>query len=494
MITPETRAEIQRLVRVEHLSITKAARTLGIHHSTVRHALDSEGRIPTIVRAKKSMLDPFAALIQQKLDEYPNLTATTLCRMLKDRGYTGSAQTVRHRVMLLRGSRVKKAYMPVTVFAGDEGQVDWAHFGTMVVGRTKRKLSCFIMVLSYSRRIYAKFFFDQTLDSFLSGHVGAFNYFGGVPRQLRYDNLKAAVAERYGQSIRFNPQLLEMAGYYAFKPSACNPYSGHEKGRVERAVRYVRESFFVGKDYMTIDKVNSALALWLTEVSDARTWADDRRRTVKEIFDEEKPRLISLPAEEFSVRQERPVRSGKIPFIRFDKNDYSIPFKLVGQPLSVSADESHVLISRGSEILARHKRSYSGGEKIVMQEHFSGLNTTRPGGETVAARCLFTEILPNASKLFSLMAERGVGLGPATAKLFELLSTYGKDVMSAAIDQALTRRYAEVSYVAQIADQMMRQKKGPVVNLPVNLPAHMPGVDIHVTPHDAATYDDLTKE
>jgi transposase len=85
------------------------------------------------------------------------------------------------------------------------------------------------MVLSYSRMIFAKFFFDQTIDSFLCGHVDGFTYFGGVPRTLRYDNLKAAVAARYGQTIRYNTQLLEAAAHFGFKPSACNPYSGHEK-------------------------------------------------------------------------------------------------------------------------------------------------------------------------------------------------------------------------------------------------------------------------
>ena len=253
MISPETRAEICRLVRSEHFSITKTARALNIHHSTVKHVLYNDGRIPTILRIKKSALDPFAGFIQHKLNEYPDIHASTIWRMLKDRGYQGSAQSVRLRMQALRGSRVKKAYMPITVFAGEEGQVDLAHFGTIKVGKAQRKLSCFLMVLSYSRALYAKFFFDQTLDSFLSGHIQAFAYLGGVPRQLRYDNLKSAVAERYGQSVRFNPQLLELAGYYAFKPSACNPYSGHEKGRVERAVRYLRESFFVGREYATID-------------------------------------------------------------------------------------------------------------------------------------------------------------------------------------------------------------------------------------------------
>lgn len=495
MITPETRAEICRLVRSEHFTITRAAKTLGIHHSTVRSAIENEGRIRSAVRTKVSALDPFVPFIQKKIDEYPTVTASAVWRMLKDRGFRGSETTVRTRVATIRGQRQKKAYMPVTVFPGDEGQVDWAHFGPIKVGKAERKLSCFVMVLSHSRALFAKFFFDQTLDSFLAGHVEAFSYFGGVPRQIRYDNLKAAVAERFGQSIRYNSSLLEMAGYYAFKPSACNPYSGHEKGRVERNVRYIRDSFFIGKNFSTLDKINEALAAWLKNVAAQRPWPDDKRKKVLEVWEEEKANLIPLPREPFPVQVQRPVRSGKVPFIRFDRNDYSIPYQLVGQPLSLSANQMDVLIRHGSQLVAQHSRSFSCGERIINQEHFHGLTANRPGAETVAARCYLNELIPGSSELFSLMVERGSSIGPATAKLFELLRSYGKATLKEAVAQAISRRYGEVNYVARICDQIARKdKNSPEPKLPLDLPAEIPGADLHVRPHDSSSYDDLIKE
>ena len=492
MISPETRAEICRLVRSEHFTITKTAKTLNIHHSTVRYALEHDGRIPTKLRTKKSALDPFASFIQYKLNEYPNIHASTLWRMLKDRGYQGCQQMVRLRLQALRGSRLKRAYMPITVFAGEEAQVDWAHFGSIKVGKGQRKLSCFLMVLSHSRALFAKFFFDQTLDSFLAGHIQAFQYFGGVPRQLRYDNLKSAVAERYGQSVRFNPQLLELAAYYAFKPSACNPYSGHEKGRVERAVRYLRESFFVGRGYATIDKLNAGLDEWLSNVAAKRPWPDDRQKTVIEVWQEEKANLISLPQQPFNICVQRPVRSGKIPFIRFDKNNYSIPFQFVGQPLSLSATEQQVRISNGTEQLACHQRSYSCGEKIMIQEHFSGLNLSRPGGHTIAARSYLNELIPETGVLFTIMTERGTALGLAAAKMTELLKMYGKETLTEAIKQAVMHSYGEVSYLARICDQLSRQKN-QVIALPVELPMHLPGALLDIKPHDVSSYDELTQ-
>jgi transposase len=492
MISPETRAEIFRLYKVEHFSITKIAKLTHVHHSTVRNVIDNQGRIATTARPRGSILDAYVGIIQQKLDEYPDICAKTIWLMLKDRGFGGSEQTVRARVQLMRGPRIKRAYMPVTVFPGDEAQVDWAHFGSLTVGKTVRKLSLFVMVLSYSRAIFAKFFFDQTLDSFLAGHVEAFQYFGGVPRALRYDNLKAAVAERYGQTIRYNAQLLQMAAHYGFKPSACNPYSGHEKGRVERSVRYIREGFFIGKQLTTIEKLNTALTDWLGSVAQNRAWVDDRRKTVFEIFDEERPRLISLPGEPFCVHLEKPVRSGKIPFIRFDKNDYSIPYQLVGQPLSLIADHQTITIARAGEVVARHTRSFSGGEKILTQEHFSGLTEHRPGAETVAARCYFAEMIPEAAALFSLMVERGTGIGPATAKMFNLLRTYGKPVLTEAIKQAIERSHAEPNYLAQACEHLSRRRMTPAI-LPIELTPGIPGADLEVKPHDVSSYDTLTE-
>jgi hypothetical protein len=262
------------------------------------------------------------------------------------------------------------------------------------------------------------------------------------------------------------------------------------KGRVERAVRFIRESFFIGQSLTTIEKLNTSLSHWLAEVAQKRPWTDDRQKTVEEVWQLERPALISLSGSPFSVRIEKPVRSGKIPFIRFDKNDYSIPYQFAGQPLSLIADQQTVTLARGSEVIAKHPRSFSGGERIIIQEHFSGLTANRPGAETVAARCYLSEMIPEARDLFGLMVERGSGIGPATAKLFELLRTYGKPILTTAIKQALARSYAEPSYIAQACEHAARKSNSPTI-IPVNLASHIPGAELYVKPHDAATYDHL---
>jgi transposase len=148
--------------------------------------------------------------------------------------------------------------------------VDWGHFGTLQIGAARRALSCFVLVLSWSRAVYARFALDQTLESFLRGHVEAFAALGGIPRVLLYDNLKSVVLERFGEHIRFHPRLLELAGHYHFAPQPCAVARGNEKGRVERTIQYLRHAFFAARRFTTVDDLNAQLTQWITDTAHQR--------------------------------------------------------------------------------------------------------------------------------------------------------------------------------------------------------------------------------
>ena len=203
MISNEVRARIRRLYFGEHWKVGTIATELGLHHETVTRALELDTRTPPLRRVVASIVDPYKPLIQQTLEQYPRLRATRILAMLKDRGYEGSYHQVRRYVRTIRPMNRREAYHRLRTLPGEQGQVDWGNFGKLQVGRARRHLSCFVMVLSWSRAIYARFFWDQKLESFLAGHVAAFEAFGGVPRELLYDNLKSAVLERDGDKVRF---------------------------------------------------------------------------------------------------------------------------------------------------------------------------------------------------------------------------------------------------------------------------------------------------
>jgi transposase len=242
MITPETRVQIRRYFYAEHWKIGTIAQALDVHPDTVRHAIEVE-RFQHAEPLRPSMVDPYLPFVRQVLEQYPRLRATRLYQMIRDRGYSGSVEQLRRTVARLR-PQPREAFLRLQVFPAEQAQVDWAYFGSVMVGRAKRQLSCFVMTLSWSRALYLEFFFDQTTENFLRGHVRAFQDWSGAPRVILYDNLKSAVLERRGDQIHFNPRLLELAADYHFAPRPCQVRAGNQKGRVERSIRFVRDSFW----------------------------------------------------------------------------------------------------------------------------------------------------------------------------------------------------------------------------------------------------------
>src|SRR6266540_3529811 len=242
MISPEQRAQIRRLFHAEHWKIGTIATELGVHADTVRAALETE-RFKRGPAPRTALTDPYFDFIQQTLEQHPRLRATRLFQMLGDRGYRGSVVQLRRVVASLRPPR-QEAFLRLTTLPGEQAQADWASFGTVTIGSAQRRLSCFVLTLSYSRALYLEFFFDQTIENFLLGHVHAFCDWSGCPRTILYDNLKAVVLERCGNAIHFHPRLLELCGHYHFAAQPCRPFRGSEKGRVERAIQYIRHSFF----------------------------------------------------------------------------------------------------------------------------------------------------------------------------------------------------------------------------------------------------------
>ena len=491
MIPPETRVEARRLFFAEHISMNLIAEKLGIHHDTVKDAIEVSKFHPHAV-FRESRVDPYIPFMTKTLEDFPKLRSTRLHQMLADRGFRGSVQQVRRVVARIR-PKVVRAFLPQTMFPGEEAQVDWAHFGTIKVGNAVRALSLFIMVLAYSRMIFARFTLDQTLESFLSCHVRAFRALGGIARVMRMDNLKAGVVERFGSAVRYNPALLEMAGHYCFRPSACNPYSGHEKGRVERQVRFVRDNFWPGRHLRTIDDANRQLAQWLEQIANERPWIENRLRKVKEVWEEEKPRLLPLPEHDFPVIVRHPVRSGKMPFIRFDLNDYSIPYTLVQRPLSLVPSEDEVRIIDGAGEVARHRRSYDRGERVKDEEHFKGLYDTKPGAKTSDAKSFIVNAVPEAEKLLEMMVEQGVPLGKSTKQLLGLLEEHGTQLVREAIRDAIDKGIARTAFISAACRARVEKKKA-MPKVPLVLPNRDGLKQINVTHHDLAGYDSLATD
>jgi transposase len=182
MIPPELHTQIRRLFYAEHWRLHTIAAQLGVHHDTVRRAVESERFLRLGAQIRPSALDPYKAFIIATLEQYPRLRATRLWAMVRERGYPGSAIQVQRYVRTVRPAARAEAYLRLDTLPGEQAQVDWGNFGQIRIGSTTRQLSCFALVLSWSRGAYARFALDQTLESFLRGHVAAFTALHGVSR------------------------------------------------------------------------------------------------------------------------------------------------------------------------------------------------------------------------------------------------------------------------------------------------------------------------
>jgi transposase len=492
MITPEQHAEIRRLYYGEHWKVGTIAAALGLHHETVRAALVNDTQGMRRGTCRPTQLDPYLPLIRDTLAQYPRLRATRLFEMVKSRGYPGSVVQLRRAVRLIRPAATASVYRRLTTLPAEEAQVDWGAFGAIRIGRGVRPLSGFVMVLAYSRAIFALFTVDQTLESFLRGHVEAFATFQGVARTMVYDNLRSAVLERAGTAIRFHPQLLELAGHYHFAPRPCTPGRGNEKGKVERQIQYVRHAFFAARTFADVADLNAQFRRWRDDVAHHRPHPEQRDRTVAQVLAEEQPRLLPLPAHPFETQVLRSVVSGKTPYVRFDRNSYSIPHTHVRRPLTLLASPTMVRVLAGTEEIARHARSYDTGHVIEQEAHVAGLIAATRQANPSSARDRLRLAVPAITTLLERLATRGESLRYHIARLLGLLDDYGPQELTAAVDRALERDALGAGAIAHILETRRRQR-GLKPPLPIALPDR-PGVrDLDVTPHRLETYDDLTR-
>jgi transposase len=228
-ISKELEAKILRYYHVEQWRVGTIARQLGIHHGTVDRVLSQAG-LPKVARPHRpSLLDPYLPFVRETLTQFPQLTASRLYAMVRERGYSGGPDHFRHLIAHYRPRPQPEAYLRLRTLPGEQAQVDWGHFGQFRIGQATRTLMAFVMVLSYSRQIFLRFYLDARMSNFLRGHVAAFEAWNGLPRVLLYDNLKSAVLERQGEAIRFHPTLLALAAHYRFEPRPVAVARGNEK-------------------------------------------------------------------------------------------------------------------------------------------------------------------------------------------------------------------------------------------------------------------------
>ena len=484
-IDEQKRSEIQRLYHAEHWKIGTIARQLGVHRDTVKRALGlSEPQVSSVLRPR--LLDSYAEFIGETLDRYPTLCATRLYDMLEERGYAGSTRTVRRYVQGIRPAPKREVFLRTEPLCGEQAQVDWAHVTKVEVQGGLRVLWLFVIVLAYSRAMWAEFVHDMTSTSLCRSLVRAAAWFGGLPRQFLFDNPKTIVLERNGDDIRFHPRLLQLCGQLRVQPRLCAVGKGNQKGRVERSIRFLRDRFLAGRTITSIAQGNTLLRTFIDDIAHQRPHPRQRERTVAEVLDEERAHLLALPEPLPVTDLYQPVRVDKTAFIRFDTNDYSVPPRYARETLTISCDDQQLKILDREQLVAAHPRCWGRRQTIEAPEHREELLAMRRAARPPKGRDKLTALVPDMAVLFERWLEDSYHLGTAVTRSLKVLELYGDELLALAVNEAIVRDIRDPNALTVICERHRRKRTRPA-SIAVPIPDHVKDCD--VTQHSLSSYD-----
>ena len=320
MIDYQTYCQIRHLFTEKKLGLRQIARELKLGVNTVCKCARRESFQKAKAPPRPSKLDPFKGEIIRLLEQH-DYSAQQIFQQLQERGDPGRYSILKTFVRQVR-PKPRPAFLTLHFEPGQCAQVDWGCAGSVPIGSTRRRLSFFLMVLAFSRKLYLEFTLAETLEHFLSCHQHAFEYFDGVVRQVWVDNCKVAVLSRTAGAIVFNPRYLDFANHYGFQIRACGVGQPQEKGRVENGVGYVKKNFLHGLELSDFQLVNPAARAWLDTVANLRVHGQTHQ-TPQELFAREKLKpLHPLP---YQAARLDTVRVNSQFRIQVDGNQYSVP-------------------------------------------------------------------------------------------------------------------------------------------------------------------------
>jgi transposase len=377
------------------------------------------------------LLDEYRSLIVEWFREYPTLKAQQVHEWLKTRGVTISYPAVVKYTRPFR-KKVPKAYHQLTFLPGEEAQTDWFFIHHPQLG----KLYGFVFLLSYSRYLFAHVFARSSFEFFIEGHIMAFSALGGIPYAIRYDNLSTVVLKRRPE-IQYNPRFLEFSRHYNLEIRLCNPGAGNEKGRVERVIRTLRETFFnTMEKYSSLKALNQALHEWVDHKNHTLHRATEKKPA--DLLAAEK--LRPLPEKPWSnISIHLPVKTTKTAMMIFDTNSYSVPDYLVGKSLSIHSTPDTVLIYDGPKRVASHPRSFDRRLQIINPLH---RNYGKLSGKAKMQR--IHEAIKNLHPSLTDFLDKNQACGEDPQKtayeIFKLMKSHSRGMLLSVASECLKRK------------------------------------------------------
>ena len=353
MLTTEVFMDILALHRQGH-SMRWIAKKLGIHRNTVKKYI-TQKKPPQYTKKKQreSILAPYHQLIRDWLID-DDFSATWIFDKLKGLGYMGGYDTVRCFVREVKGQQARQAYIRFETEPGRQAQMDWADFKITGLDGQSQFVYLFVLVLGFSRAMFACFVQRCTLEAFMDSHIQALHYMGGVPAEILYDNMKHVVIGHKDRKAIFNHEFVHFAAHYGFTPKPCPPYSPWVKGKVERPIDYIRERFWRGYRFESIARANRDLRKWLQTVANQRNHGT-HRQSVAERWQQDKLKLGALPTGDYDTALKVFRKVYKDCQVAYNANRYIVPHHMVGKRILLKIKDGTIRFFHDDELLATYR-------------------------------------------------------------------------------------------------------------------------------------------
>ena len=473
----ESQRQVARDLDLARETVAKYQR-LAVAHDLLRtdQPLPEESVLQALLQANTappqtpSSVEPYRAVVEALLGQGVEMTAIH-ARLCQDYGYGGSYSSLRRFVARIHPP-TSQPMVRVHTRPGEEAQVDFGSAGRFYDPRSgqMRSAHVFVATLSYSRHLYAELVFDQKVPTWIACHRHAFTFWGGVPRRVVPDNLKAAVQDAMIDDPVLGEAYRRMALHYGFLVSPTRPATPRHKGKTESGVHYVSRNFLAGRECLDIDMGNRELRTWITEIAGVRIHGTTHQPPWRLFVEQERAALLPLPEEPFTLMEIKPVKVHPDCHVTLAGSYYSVPYRYCGQTLEAHVHEHMVELYDRLTLVSTHLRASAPGQWRTHLEHYPKEKAAYLQNTPQVCRHRASQIGPGTFQLVDqLLNERPLDRLRSVQGLLRLEETVGAGRLEAACTRALHFGQGSYRQVKQILNAALDREPLPEEQPPLPL-------------------------